>query len=73
MKWFKLYIWGTQFVLRTDQASLQWSFRQINDKIIFRMIQRLQEFDFQVVQYIDQETSTEMQMDCQDSAASDQS
>ena len=49
MKWFKPYIWGTQFVLRTDQASLQWLFRQNNDGMIFRMLQRLQEFDFQVV------------------------
>ena len=23
MKWFKPYIWGTQFVLRTDHGSLQ--------------------------------------------------
>ena len=23
MKWFKPYIWGTQFVIRTDHASLQ--------------------------------------------------
>ena len=49
MKWFKPYIWGTQFVLITDHASLQWSFRQNNDGMIFRMLQRLQEFDFQVV------------------------
>ena len=49
MKWFKPYIWGTQFVLRTDHASLQWLFRQNNDGMIFRMLQRLQEFDFQVV------------------------
>ena len=49
MKWFKPYIWGTQFVLRTDHASLQWIFRQNNDGLIFGMPQRLQEFDFQVV------------------------
>ena len=49
MKWFKPYIWGTQFVLRTDHTSLQWFFRQNNDGMIFRMLQRLQEFDFQVV------------------------
>ena len=48
MKWFKTYIWGTQFVLRTDHASLQWFFRQNNDGMIFRMLQRLQEFNFQV-------------------------
>ena len=49
MKWFKPYIWGTQFVLRTDHASQQWLFRQNNDGMIFRMLQRLQEFDFRVV------------------------
>ena len=49
MKCFKPYIWGTQFVLRTDHASLQWLFRQNNDGRIFRMLQRLQEFNFQVV------------------------
>ena len=49
MKWFKPYIWGTHFVLRTDHASLQWLFRQNNDGMIFKMLQRLQEIDFQVV------------------------
>ena len=49
MKWFKLYIWGTKFLLRTDHASLLWLFRQNNDEMIFRMLQRMQEFDFQVV------------------------
>ena len=44
MKWFKPYIWGTQFVLRTDHALLQWLFRQNNDGMVFRMLQRLQEF-----------------------------
>ena len=42
-------MWATQFVLRTDHASLQWLFRQNNDRMIFGMLQRLQEFDFQVV------------------------
>ena len=49
MKWFKPYIWKTQFVLRTDQASLKWLFRQNNDGRKFRMLQRLQEFGYQVV------------------------
>ena len=49
MKWFMPYLWGTKFVLRTDHASLQWIFRQNNDGMIFRMHQKLQEFDFQVV------------------------
>ena len=49
MKWFKPYNWGTQFVLRTDHASLQWLFRQNNDEIIIKMLQRPQEFSFKVV------------------------
>ena len=49
MKWFKPYIWGTQFVFGTNHASLQWLFRQNNDGMIFRMLQRLQAFNFQVV------------------------
>ena len=49
MKWFMPYLWCTKFVLRTDHASLQWLFRQNNDGMIFRMLQKLQEFDFQVV------------------------
>ena len=49
MKWFKPYIWGTHFVLRTDHESLQWLFRQNQDGMIIRMLQRLQELNFQVV------------------------
>ena len=49
MKLFKPYIWGTQFVLRTDDASLQWLFRKNNNGRIFRMPQGLQKFDYQVV------------------------
>ena len=49
MKRFKPYNWGTQFALRTDHASLQWLFRQNNDGMILKMLQRLQEFDFHVV------------------------
>ena len=41
---------GTEFVLRTDHASLQWLFKQNKDGMIFRILQKLQEFDFQVVQ-----------------------
>ena len=36
-------------MLRNDHASLQWLFRQKDDGMIFRIFQRLQEFDFQVV------------------------
>ena len=50
VKWFKFYLWGVQFVLRTDHSSLQWLFKQKDpDGMTFRMQQQLQEFDFQVV------------------------
>ena len=28
MQWFRLYIYGSQCIVRTDLASLQWLFRQ---------------------------------------------
>ena len=50
VKWFKSYIWGVKFVLRTDHSSLQWLFKQKEpDLMTFRMQQQLQEFDFEVV------------------------
>lgn len=49
MKWFRSYLWGHKFILRTDHASLQWLFRQNSDGMTFRMVQVLQEFDFEVV------------------------
>ena len=50
VKWFKPYIWGVKFILRTDYSSLQWLFRQKEpDGMTFRMQQQLQEFDFNVV------------------------
>ena len=50
VKWFKSYIWGVKFVLRTDRSSLQWLFKQKEpDGMTFRMQQQLQEFDFNVV------------------------
>ena len=50
VKWFKSYIWGVKFVLRTDHSSLQWLFKQKDpDGMTFRMQQQLQEFEFQVV------------------------
>ena len=50
VKWFKSYIWGVKFVLRTDCSSLQWLFKQKEpDGMTFRMQQQLQEFDFNVV------------------------
>ena len=49
LKWFKPYIWGLKFVVRTDHASLRWLFRQNADGMTFRMLQVLQEFEFEVV------------------------
>ena len=50
VKWFKPYIGGVKFVLRTDHSSLQWLFRQKEtDGMTFRMQHQLQEFDFNVV------------------------
>ena len=47
VKWFKSYIWGVKFVLRTDHSSLQWLFKQKEpDGMTFRMQQQLQEIDF---------------------------
>ena len=50
MKWFKSYIWGVKFVLRTDHSSVQWLLKQKEpDGMTFRMQQQLQEFDLNVV------------------------
>ena len=49
LKWFKPYIWGLSFVVRTDHASLRWLFRQNADGMTFRMLQHVQEFDFVIV------------------------
>ena len=55
-------------MLRNDHASLQWLFRQNNDGMKFRIFQRLQEFDFQVVHRPGDNYGNED--GCQDSAAS---
>ena len=49
LKWFKHYIWGLSFVIRTDHASLKWLFRQNADGMTFRMLQHLQEFNYEIV------------------------
>ena len=38
MQWFRPYIYGSQCIVRTDHASLQWLFRQNADGMTFRMI-----------------------------------
>ena len=49
LKWFRPYIWGLKFIVRTDHAGLHWLFRQNSDGQTFRMLQFLQEYNFQVV------------------------
>ena len=49
MQWFRSYFYGSQCILRTDHASLQWLFRQNADGITFRMIQKMQEYNYRIV------------------------
>ena len=49
MQWFRPYIYGTQCIVRTDHASLQWLFRENADGMTFRMIQKMQEHDYRIV------------------------
>ena len=49
MEWFRLYIYGPQCIVRTDHASLQWLFRQNADGMTFRMIQKMQEYNYRIV------------------------
>ena len=49
LQWFRPYIYGTQGIVRTDHASLQWLFRQNADRMTFRMIQKKHEYDYRIV------------------------
>ena len=49
MQWFRPYFYGSQCIVRTDHASLQWLFRQNADGMTFRMIQKMQEYNYQIV------------------------
>ena len=49
MQWFRSYIYGSQCIVRTDHASLQWLFRQNANGMTFRMIQKLQEYNYRIV------------------------
>ena len=46
---FRPYIYGSKCIVCTDHASLQWLFRQNADGMTFRMVQKLQEYDYQIV------------------------
>ena len=49
MQWFRLYVYGSQCIVRTDHASLQWLFRQNADGMTFRRIQKMQEYNYRIV------------------------
>ena len=49
VQWFRPYIYGSKCIIRTDHASLQGLFRQNADGMTFRMVQKLQEYDYQIV------------------------
>ena len=49
MQWFRPYIYGSQCIVKTDHASLQWLFRQNADGMTFRMIQKMQEYNYRIV------------------------
>ena len=49
MQWFRLYIYGSQCIVRTHHASLQWLFRQNADGKTLLMIQRMQEYNYRIV------------------------
>ena len=49
MQCFRPYIYGSQCIVRTDHASLQWLFRQNADGMTFRLIQKMQEYNYQIV------------------------
>ena len=49
LQWFRPYIYGTQCIVRTDHASLQWLFRQNANGMTFRMIQKMQDNGYRIV------------------------
>ena len=48
VKWFRSFLLGIHFILRTDHTILQWLFLQNADGMLYRKIEVLQEFAFQV-------------------------
>ena len=49
MHWVRAYIYGSQWIVRTNHASLLWLFRQNGDGMTFRLIQKMQEFNYRIV------------------------
>ena len=48
MQWFRPYIYGSQCIVRTDHARLQWLFRQNADGMTFRLIQKRQKYNYRI-------------------------
>ena len=49
MQRFRPYIYGSQCIVRTDHASLQWLIRQNADGMTSRMIKKMQEYNCRIV------------------------
>ena len=49
MQWFRPYIFGSQCIVKSNHTSLQWLFRQNADGMTFRMIQKMQEYNYRTV------------------------
>ena len=49
MQWFRPYVYGSQCIVKTDHASLQCLCRQNADGMTFRMIQKMQEYNYRIV------------------------
>ena len=58
MQWFRPYIYGSQCLVRTDHASLQWLFRQTADGMTFRMVQKMQKFNYRIVHRLEKNIVT---------------
>ena len=48
MQRFRPYIYGSQCIVRTDHVSIQWLFRQNADGMTFRMIHKMQEYNYRI-------------------------
>ena len=51
MPGFHPYVYRSQNIVRTDNASLQWLFRQNADRMTFQMIQKMQEYNYRKVHW----------------------
>ena len=49
MQWFRTFIYGTQCMVRTDHASLQWLFSQNAVEMTIRMIRKMLEYEYRIL------------------------